>query len=301
VSVKINSMTSGVLDDPVDVTLHQGTNTVIVRGPAVDSNGNSVGTGTIDASFDLEPGPTQTTTTTTTIPPPTTTTTIAGSCNSSFEAAGNVAPGDKVSGTLRLTAPCFFVGKVTLDLNGATLQKDPASDGSVHVTVQIQSVTAAILDDPVNAPIHLGHNTIDASGTSNQGTIAHVLAGFTVVSETTTTVKPLTPVALTQTTSSGGGGGGLATTGANLLALFVLALAAIALGTYTIASERAIPVAAGDASLLEPSVGPPEPWTLELVVLGAVALVLGPPPGQHARTGPRGLVPMVQDWLYRQR
>src|SRR5205085_11037127 len=68
VSVKINSLTSGVLDDPVDVDLHQGGNTVIVSGPAQQS-GQDVGTQTINASFDLEPVATTSTTpgTTTTL------------------------------------------------------------------------------------------------------------------------------------------------------------------------------------------------------------------------------------------
>jgi hypothetical protein len=293
VSVQINSMTQGLLDDPVAVNLHQGINTITVTGPATSQDGSASGTGKIDASFDLEPNNTTTTTTTTTTPT---------SCDRAFEASGNVAPGDKVTGTLSLNPPCRFVGKVTLDLNGATLKKDPAADGSVHVTVEIKSLTQAVLDDPVNAPIHTGHNVVDASGLTNQGTVAHVLAGFTVVSQTTTTV-PVTPIALTQTTPSSGGTGGtssLARTGMNLFALFLLALMAIALGTYTVAAERAMPVTAG-APLFEPALGSTEQWTLELVVLTAVAYILGPPPGRHTRKGPRGLVPALRDWLYRDR
>src|SRR5205823_5743062 len=40
VSVKVNSLTSGDLGDPVPVQLHQGTNTVVVTGEAQDQNDN---------------------------------------------------------------------------------------------------------------------------------------------------------------------------------------------------------------------------------------------------------------------
>ena len=97
----------------------------------------------------------------------------------------------------------------------------------------------------------------------------------------------------------------------NLFALFLLALVAIALGTYTVASERSIPVAAGAGAgpvaasvtlpLFDPPLGSAETWTLELVVLTGVSYILGPPPGRHAKKGPRGLVPTVRDWMYRER
>jgi len=54
--------------------------------------------------------------------------------------------------------------------------------------------------------------------------------------------------------------------------------------------------------LFNPAVGAAEQWTLELVVLTAVSYILGPPPGRHAKSGgPRGLVPAVRDWFYRER
>jgi hypothetical protein len=96
----------------------------------------------------------------------------------------------------------------------------------------------------------------------------------------------------------------------NLFALFLLALMAIALGTYVVASERSVPITAGAGAmattvsmpLFEPAFGSAETWTLELVALTAVSYILGPPPGRHAKQGgPRGLVPTVRDWMYRDR
>ena len=54
--------------------------------------------------------------------------------------------------------------------------------------------------------------------------------------------------------------------------------------------------------LFDLRLGIPETWTFELVVLTAVSYILGPPPGRHAKKGgPRGLVPTVRDWMYRDR
>src|SRR5437667_160067 len=80
-------------------------------------------------------------------------------------------------------------------------------------------------------------NSVIAAGSSDA---FFNLAAVVPASVPTTAV--VTPIA---TTSSGGGGGGLARTGMNLFALFLLALMAIALGTYMVASERSLPVLAG--------------------------------------------------------
>src|SRR5438270_13592239 len=54
VSVKTNADgATGVLDDPVDVTLHTGRNDVIVMGSAVNGDTTATGTATIDAFFNL--------------------------------------------------------------------------------------------------------------------------------------------------------------------------------------------------------------------------------------------------------
>src|SRR5438270_759554 len=53
-SVKTNTDgKTGVLDDPVDVTLNTGRNDIFVTGPAVDPNGSFVRNATIDAFFNL--------------------------------------------------------------------------------------------------------------------------------------------------------------------------------------------------------------------------------------------------------
>jgi hypothetical protein len=224
------------------------------------------------------------------------------SCDSQFTASGAVSPGGTVTGTLGLDNGCRFSGPVTLALNGAKLQKLPDSNGTVHTTVKILSLTEADLDDPVRAPITQGKNTVTATGQAvrpdGSTTTGTVLADFTVVPGTTVTpgpAVPATPVSVVQTTT----GGNLARTGVNLLAMALLALIAIALGAFTIASERAVPLAAGAGSdgivvtvpLLEKVRG----WDIEALTLTAVAYVLGPPPGKHMKKGgPRGLIPTLR-------
>ncbi|MBV9410772.1 MAG: hypothetical protein JO148_04200 [Acidimicrobiia bacterium] len=89
VSVKINSMTSGVLDDPVDVPLHQGINTVVVSGQGQTQSGASAGTVTINATFNVQPAATPTTqVTTVTVTPVTTATTTTTTSGSGLPRTG---------------------------------------------------------------------------------------------------------------------------------------------------------------------------------------------------------------------
>ena len=245
----------------------------------------------------------------------------AVNCDSSFS-AGTVHPGDTVRGTLFLSNGCKFASSVAVSLNGSSLSKNPDSNGNVSVSVKVNSLTSGVLDDPVDVTLHQGTNTVVVSGSavdSNGGDAgtATIDASFdlepaatTSTTAGTTTTLVIVPVAQ-QTTTGTTGGNGLATTGINLLALLLLALVAIALGTYTMASERAVPVGAGagvgtgaaavslSIPLFDTARGAAEQWTLELVVLTAVSYILGPPPGRHAKGGgPRGLVPMVRDWIF---
>jgi hypothetical protein len=229
-------------------------------------------------------------------------------CDSTFS-AGTVNPGDTVRGLLKLGNGCRFIGRVHLDLNGGGLDKSPDKDGNVSVSVKTNTDgKTAVLDDPTDVSVHVGRNTVEVTGPaqSSDGTTgsAEVDAFFDLQAVPTTAAPAtVTPVAL----QSSGGGGSLARTGINLFALFLLALMAIALGTYTIASERSVPVTA-DGGVMAPAASLPlfgaplggaEQWTLELVILAAVSYILGPPPGRHARKdGPRGLVPAVREWLY---
>jgi len=92
----------------------------------------------------------------------------------------------------------------------------------------------------------------------------------------------------------------------NVLALLLLGLMAIVLGTYTMASEHAVPVnATGTVGAVVP------PWTqtvtarswnwdIEAIALHAAALLLGPPAGRHIKySGPRGLIPIIRDGITR--
>jgi hypothetical protein len=241
----------------------------------------------------------------------------AANCDSSFN-AGTVHPGDTVHGTLFLGSGCKFSGGVNVALNGKSLNKNADSNGTVSVSVKINSLTSGVLDDPVDVDLHQGGNTVIVSGSAvdssgNDAGTATVDASFDLQPATTsttggtTTTLVIVPVA--QQTTTGTGGSGLANTGINLLALLLLALVAIALGTYTMASERAVPVDGGAGvgsgaaavSMSIPLLNPPaaDQWTLELAVLAAVSYILGPPPGRHARQGgPRGVVPMIRDWIF---
>jgi len=242
-------------------------------------------------------------------------------CNSTFS-GGNIKPGDKVTGTLSLNNGCRFISppKVHITLNDGSEDKDPDQNGDVAVSVVTHpDGKKADLGDPVTVSVHEGRNDVIVSGQaldqsgSPAGT-ATIDAFFNLAAatpSTTATTAVVTPISLTPT-SNGGGGGSLAHTGMNLFALFLLALVAIALGTYTVASERSVPIAVGDGvgamapavsiPLFDPRLGIPETWTFELVVLTVMSYILGPPPGRHAKKGgPRGLVPVVRDWMYRDR
>jgi hypothetical protein len=237
-------------------------------------------------------------------------------CDSQFSVRSNVTPGDTVRGTLSLDNGCKYIpGRdVNVTLNGSTLTKPADDNGEVSVTVKTNTDgTTGTMDDPVNVTLKTGRNDVVVSGQAiapPNGDIvdATIDAFFTLNAPPPVPVTPVTVTPVVNQTT-GGTSGTLAHTGMNLLALFLLALMAIALGTYTVAAERAVPIAeAGGMTstvtvpLLERSFGVAEQWTLELAVLTAVSFILGPPPGRHVKKGgPRGLVPMARDWMYRDR
>jgi hypothetical protein len=213
-----------------------------------------------------------------------------------------------------LSNDCKYTGKVTVSLNGASLQKDPDATGAVSVTVTIKSLNSGTLDDPVDVSLHEGANTAVVSGPAQtaSGTpvgAATVNASFVLQAPpttTTATTAPVSSVTPVTTTTTSSGGGGLAGTGAEILAMLAVALFAIVLGSHTLASQAASfdvswP-ALRDMSLPRFDAFLPEQETLQKRLLTAASYVLGPPPGRHAkRDGPRGLVPMARDWIYRKR
>jgi hypothetical protein len=235
-------------------------------------------------------------------------------CDSQFS-GGSIKPGDTVRGVLSLANGCHFIGSVHVSLNGNGLDKFPDENGDVSVSVKTNADgSTAVLDDPVNVTVHQGRNDVIVSGNAadpdGNVTTATVDAFFDLaapVATTTPSTLPLTPVTVAPISSSGTSGN-LARTGVNLFALFLFALVAIALGTYVVAAERSMPLTVGGTGVLapaavgvplfDPPLGAPETWTLELVVLTAMSYILGPPPGRHAKSGPRGLVPMLRDWIY---
>jgi hypothetical protein len=101
----------------------------------------------------------------------------------------------------------------------------------------------------------------------------------------------------------------LALTGRNVLGMALVALIAIAMGTYIMAWQWILPVNVGNPrifsvnrSTFAPLVGVGEPWTFEAVALTTVAYIFGPPRGRHARTfGGRGLLPAITDVVSRRR
>jgi hypothetical protein len=146
VSVKINSLTSGVLDDPVPVDLHQSVNTVVVRGSAVDSNGNDVGTATVDASFDLQPSATTSTTggTTTTlvITPVTVQTTTSGG------GGGLATTGVNLLALLLLALVAIALGTYTMASERAVPVGAGAGVGTGAAAV---SLSIPLFDPPLGA------------------------------------------------------------------------------------------------------------------------------------------------------
>gem|GEM_PF-5400360 len=214
--------------------------------------------------------------------PTTTTTTPAQGCHGDFD-GGTVSPGATVKGTLTLSNGCKFTGTVDVSLNGKTLQKRPDANGAVSVSVKINSMTSGVLDDPVDVPLHQGTNTVVVSGPGQTqsgaaaGTVT-INASFNLVPATTPTTQAttvtVTPVT-SKTTTASSGGNGLATTGAEIFAMVAIALLAIALGTHAMASD-------------------------EHLLLNAVSEIFGPPRGRHSRkTGPRGVLPAIREWMGR--
>jgi len=239
-------------------------------------------------------------------------------CNSQFSVRNNVTPGDTVRGTLSLDNGCRYIpGRdVNVTLNGVTLTKPADDNGQVSVSVKTNTDgKTGVLDDPKDVTLKTGRNDVIVTGQAvapPNGDIvdATIDAFFTLNAPPVVPVTPVTVTPVVAQTGCTGTSGNLAHTGMNLLALFMLALMAIALGTYTVAAERAVPVAeiggmttaTVSVPLFERPFGAAEQWTLELVVLTGVSYILGPPPGRHVRSGgPRGLVPMVRDWIYRDR
>jgi hypothetical protein len=236
-------------------------------------------------------------------------------CDSEFTVGKTVTPGDTIRGELSLAHGCRYFGQVTLSLNGKSLTKNADQNGGVSASVKTNTDgKTGVLDDPVDVTLKTGRNDVIVSGpaldpndnfVSNATVDAFFNLGAVPATLPTSTTIVVTPV--TVQTTSGGTSGSLAHTGMNLFALFLLALVAIALGTYTMASERAVPLAVGTAGmapavsvpLFDPPLGVPETWTLEVIVLTAVSYILGPPPGRHTKKGPQGLVPLIRDWMDR--
>src|SRR5438874_4036884 len=174
-------------------------------------------------------------------------------CNSQFS-GGNVKPGDTVRGKLSLDNGCRFIpGRdVRVTLNGNHLDKPADDNGDVSVSVKTNpDGKTGVLDDPVDVTLKQGRNDVIVTGQAiappNGDVVNAQVDAFFILGAPTT--APTTPIVVTpvtvQTTTGTTSGGGLARTGMNLFALFLLALVAIALGTYTVAAERSIPVAAG--------------------------------------------------------
>jgi len=241
----------------------------------------------------------------------TTTTTPAEGCHGEFT-AGTTHPGDTVHGTLSLNSNCTYPNGADVTLNGAKLHKN-ITGGTLTLVVKIESMTSGTMDDPVTVTLHQGVNTAVVSGQgrtasgADAGTVT-INASFDLEPGSTATTTAVTVVPVNTTTTSSGSGTGLALTGFNLWAMVALALVAIALGSWVTQSYWAVPVGLGTGRLISvsrpvfnPPFGDSESWSLEALLLGAVSYVLGPPPGRHTKKGPRGLVPTVRDWVYRDR
>src|SRR3954467_12335242 len=91
---------------------------------------------------------------------------------------GSAAPGGTISGTIG--PPCDFAGhQVTMNVNGASGGTKTANqNGGVPASLLGQSTKQGQLNDPVPVPVHLGSNTITATGPIRNGSVATVTGTF---------------------------------------------------------------------------------------------------------------------------
>ncbi|MDQ6613214.1 MAG: hypothetical protein M3083_00215 [Actinomycetota bacterium] len=150
-------------------------------------------------------------------PPGTTTSTTAGPCT-----PGDTNLGTLSVGTTRTFTLCggFTGGTVTIKVDGTVVPvtKSP-SNGFVTIEIRVVSRTVIQIDDPVNAAVICGNNTVTATGAGNPGTAT---ATFTLACPTETSEAP----------------GGLAFTGANVLLALLIALVLIVLGAVLVVLQR---------------------------------------------------------------
>ena len=152
----------------------------------------------------------------------TTTTYQPGGCTGSTN-LGTAAPGGTVSGTIG--PACHFTGSVTMSVNGSSGgTKTPNSGGGVTISLQIVTETQGLLNDPVSVPVHVGSNSITATGATAGGGSATVSGTFTVTAQTaSTTTIPTSNVAFT---------------GANILRWSLAAAALLGIGALMVWGSR---------------------------------------------------------------
>src|SRR5438067_518282 len=90
-------------------------------------------------------------------------------CDTTFS-GGDIKPGDTVRGLLKLNKDngCRFTGKVHVELNGKSLDKDPDQNGDVSVSVKTNTDgKTGVLDDPVDVTLKQGRNDVNVSGAAS--------------------------------------------------------------------------------------------------------------------------------------
>ena len=141
---------------------------------------------------------------------------------------GSTQPGGTITGTIG--QPCDFAGhQVTMSVNGGSGGTKTANpNGGVPVNLLVQSTTQGQLNDPVTVPVHLGSNTITATGTLRNGATATVTGVFTVTAPATATTAG--PAAAPTSR--------VAFTGANILRWSLAAAALLAIGALMVWGSR---------------------------------------------------------------
>ena len=147
-----------------------------------------------------------------------------GPCAATISAAniGNFNVGQTFTVTLTPTCAWTSGGAVTVTVNGTAVgTKTATAAGTVSVTIRIVSATLIEVDDPVQVANICGLNSIVAVGPSTvaQSTVSHTVNFGSVCPAAT---KP----------------GGIAFTGANILRMAAVAVAAIVLGSLLVTTVR---------------------------------------------------------------
>jgi len=155
---------------------------------------------------------------------------------------GTFQIGNTVTGPLT-PSPCAFVpgSAVAMAVNGAGAGTKAANgSGGVFVSLQINSATSGLLNDPVTVPLRCGANTITASGQTLGGVTGQGgnITGGPTPNGPATVTGHFTVVCPGAAAAAPSAAGRVAFTGANILRWSMAAAALIAIGILFMLGSR---------------------------------------------------------------